>query len=70
MNYSWNWSVLWQSTGVGDSTYLQWVLVGLGWLLVIALVAWSIAMVLGSILGIMRTLPSPTARAASTRPPC
>ena len=66
MNYSWNWSVLWQSTGVGDSTYLQWVLIGLGWLLVIALVAWTIAMVLGSILGIMRTLPSKTARAIGT----
>ncbi|TCB52640.1 amino acid ABC transporter permease [Acinetobacter sp. ANC 4779] len=66
MNYSWNWSVLWQSTGVGDSTYLQWVLVGLGWLLVIALVAWTIAMVLGSILGIMRTLPNKTARAIGT----
>ncbi|NNH34092.1 amino acid ABC transporter permease [Acinetobacter sp. NIPH 2377] len=66
MNYSWNWSVLWQSTGVGDSTYLQWVLIGLGWLLVIALVAWTIAMILGSILGIMRTLPSKTARAIGT----
>lgn len=66
MNYSWNWSVLWQSTGVGDSTYLQWVLIGLGWLLVIALVAWTIAMVLGSILGIMRTLPSKTASAIGT----
>ncbi len=66
MNYSWNWSVLSQSTGVGDSTYLQWVLIGLGWLLVIALVAWSIAMVLGSILGIMRTLPSKTARTIGT----
>lgn len=66
MNYSWNWSVLWQSTGVGDSIYLQWVLIGLGWLLVIALVAWTIAMVLGSILGIMRTLPSKTARAIGT----
>ena len=66
MNYSWNWRVLWQSTGGGDSTYLQWVLVGVGWLLVIALVAWSIAMVLGSILGIMRTLPNKTARAIGT----
>lgn len=66
MNYSWNWSVLWQSTGVGDSTYLQWVLIGLGWLLVITLVAWTIAMVLGSILGIMRTLPSKTARTMGT----
>ena len=30
MNYSWNWSVLWQSTGVGDSTYLQWGFSGSG----------------------------------------
>ena len=50
MNYSWNWGVLLQSTGVGDSTYLDWILTGIGWLFVIAIVAWSIAMVLGSIL--------------------
>ena len=66
MNYSWNWAVLFQPTGVGDSTYLNWILTGIGWLLVIALVAWSIAMALGSILGIMRTLPSPAARAIGT----
>lgn len=66
MNYSWNWGVLFQSTGVGDSTYLNWILTGLGWLLVIALVAWSIAFVLGSLLGIMRTLPNKTARAIGT----
>ncbi|WP_180171178.1 amino acid ABC transporter permease [Acinetobacter sp. YH12023] len=66
MNYSWNWGVLFQSTGVGDSTYLNWILIGIGWLFVIALVAWSIAMVLGSILGIMRTLPSPVARGIGT----
>ena len=66
MNYSWNWGVLWQSTGVGDSTYLHWILTGLGWLLIIAFVAWSIAMVLGSVLGIMRTLPSKTARTIGT----
>ncbi|MDN5677930.1 MAG: amino acid ABC transporter permease, partial [Acinetobacter sp.] len=34
MNYTWNWGVLWQSTGVGDSTYLSWILIGLGWLFV------------------------------------
>jgi glutamate/aspartate transport system permease protein len=66
MNYSWNWGVLFQSTGIGDTTYFNWILIGLGWLLVIALVAWSIAMVLGSILGIMRTLPNKTARSIGT----
>ena len=66
MNYSWNWGVLFQPTGVGDTTYLNWIFTGLGWLFVITLVAWSIAMALGSILGIMRTLPSPAARAIGT----
>ena len=66
MNYSWNWGVLFQSTGVGDSSFLNWILTGLGWLLVIAIVAWSIAFVLGSLLGIMRTLPNKTARAIGT----
>ncbi|EPF91820.1 amino acid ABC transporter permease [Acinetobacter gyllenbergii] len=66
MNYSWNWGVLWQSTGIGDTTYLNWIITGLGWLLVIAVVAWSIALLLGSTLGIMRTLPNKTARAIGT----
>lgn len=66
MNYSWNWGVLFQSTGVGNSTYFNWIVTGLGWLLVIAIVAWSIAFVLGSLLGIMRTLPNKTARAIGT----
>lgn len=66
MNYSWNWGVLWQSTGIGDTTYLSWIITGLGWLVVIAIVAWSIAMLFGSILGIMRTLPNKTARAIAT----
>lgn len=66
MNYTWNWGVLFQSTGVDNTTYFDWVLTGIGWLFIIAIVAWSIAMVLGSILGIMRTLPSQTARTIGT----
>ena len=66
MNYHWNWGVLFQPTGIGDSTYFNWILTGLGWLAVIAIVAWLIAMLLGSLLGIMRTLPSPVARTLAT----
>lgn len=66
MDYRWNWGVLWQPTGVANTTYLDWILTGLGWLAVIAVVAWSIALLLGSILGILRTLPSPIARAIGT----
>lgn len=66
MNYSWNWGVLFQSTGIDNTTYLDWVVTGLGWLLGIAAIAWTIAMVLGTILGIMRTLPNPILRQIGT----
>lgn len=66
MNYNWNWSVLLQPTGVGSEVYWQWMLTGFGWLLVIGSIGWLIAMVIGTILGIMRTLPNKTARAIGT----
>lgn len=66
MNYNWNWAMLFQSTGVDNTTYLQWVLLGIEWLCLITLVSLSIALILGSVLGIMRTLPNKTARAIGT----
>lgn len=66
MNYHWNWSVLFQSTGVGNELYWHWLLKGFGWLLVIGGTAWVIALVIGCILGVMRTLPNKTARAIGT----
>lgn len=62
MNYSWNWNILLQLTGVGNEVYWQWLATGFGWLLVIGSVAWSIALVVGIILGIMRTLPNKNAK--------
>lgn len=61
MNYNWNWGVLWDKTGIANEIYLHWILTGLLWLFAIGAMAWLIAMVLGTILGIMRTLPSKAA---------
>lgn len=58
MGYSWNWGVLFDSTGIGNETYLSWMLSGLGWLFLIGGIAWLIALTLGTVLGIMRTLPN------------
>ena len=66
MNYSWNWGVLLQPTGVGSEVYWQWLATGFGWLLVIGSAGWLIALVIGTILGIMRTLPNKTARTIGT----
>ncbi len=58
MNYNWDWGVFFKSTGVGSETYLDWFISGLGWTIAIAIVAWIIALLLGSILGVMRTVPN------------
>jgi glutamate/aspartate transport system permease protein len=41
----------------GTGTYLQYLIVGLGWTLVTALAAWVIALALGSLIGTLRTTP-------------
>lgn len=66
MNYTWNWGVLFDKTGIGNEIYLDWIISGIGWLFVIGLIAWTIAMLVGSVLGIMRTLPSKNAQRFAT----
>lgn len=57
MNYHWNWDIFFQTIPSGDETYLMWVIHGLGWTIAISLVAWVIALVIGSIAGVLRTVP-------------
>jgi len=56
MRYNWNWSVL-----LADP-YLGWILSGLGWTILVSAASWIIGLILGSVIGTMRTLPSRTAR--------
>jgi glutamate/aspartate transport system permease protein len=58
VNYHWNWKIFWDLSPTGDGTYLHTLFVGLLWTLATALAAWVIALVLGSILGVIRTTPS------------
>ena len=58
MSYHWNWKIFWQLTPEGTGTYLHTLLVGLMWTLATALAAWVIALVLGAIVGVMRTTPN------------
>jgi glutamate/aspartate transport system permease protein len=57
MHYHWNWSIFWDLTPEGTGTYLHTLLVGLLWTIATGLAAWVIALVLGSILGVLRTVP-------------
>ena len=55
MNYSWHWSVLLEPEPGGTGTYLHYLLVGLGWTLATALAAWLIALIVGALVGTLRT---------------
>jgi len=59
MGYHWNWKVLFAPEPGGTGTFLHYLLVGLEWSLACALCAWVIALVIGAIVGTLRTTPSP-----------
>jgi glutamate/aspartate transport system permease protein len=62
MGYDWHWRVFLEPAP-GHERYIDWVFSGLKITLTLGLSAWAIALVLGAVLGVMRTLPN---RALST----
>ena len=57
MNYNWNWGIFFDLSPDGAHTYLETLLIGTGWTLATALAAWAMALILGSIVGVLRTTP-------------
>jgi glutamate/aspartate transport system permease protein len=55
LGYNWNWGILFQPEPGGSGTWLHYLLVGLEWSIVTALAAWVIALVVGSLVGTLRT---------------
>jgi glutamate/aspartate transport system permease protein len=58
MNYNWNWRIFWEPSPEGVGTYLDTLWWGLLWTLQTALLAWVMALVLGAIIGTLRTMPN------------
>jgi glutamate/aspartate transport system permease protein len=58
VNYTWQWSVYVQPAADGSGTWIHYLLIGLVWTLATALAAWVIALVIGSVVGTLRTTPS------------
>lgn len=50
MDYNWNWGVLF------EEQYLDWLISGFGWTVSVALCAWCIAIIIGSLVGVGRTV--------------
>jgi glutamate/aspartate transport system permease protein len=61
VNYNWNWHIFFEPNPTGAGTYLDLLLSGLVLTIKTALLAWIIALIFGTIIGILRTLPSKTA---------
>lgn len=57
MGSHWDWQIFLQDTGGGE-TYLQWLMSAWGNTLAVALLALVVAMSVGSLMGILRTVPS------------
>ena len=55
MKYNWNWGILWQESLDGRNTWIMTLIHGLGWTLLTALCAAVIALLLGSVIGVVRT---------------
>jgi glutamate/aspartate transport system permease protein len=58
VSYNWNWGILFQLSPEGQGTYLDMLLLGLVWTIVTGICAWIVALIFGTIIGILRTLPS------------
>lgn len=52
MDYNWNWGVLF------EDPYRDWLILGVQWTFAVALAAWILALVVGILVGVGRTLPS------------
>lgn len=61
MSYNWNWSIFFEPAPGGTGTYFDMLLHGLWLTIQTGVFAWVIALVFGSVIGVLRTLPSKTA---------
>lgn len=57
MHYPWNWKIFWQTAPDGVSTYMDTLLAGLKWTIALSVLSWTMALVLGILLGTLRTTP-------------
>ena len=58
MGYQWNWGVFLQPSAAGDDTYLGWMFAGFKMTIGLSLSAWVIALLLGALVGVLRTVPN------------
>ncbi len=66
MSYHWNWRIFWDPSPEGIGTYWDMLLQGLLTTLEVSALAWLVALALGTVMGVLRTLSNPLARSVGT----
>jgi glutamate/aspartate transport system permease protein len=59
VNYHWNWAIFWELSPDGVHTYFATLMLGTGWTLLTSACAFTVALVFGSLVGVLRTAPFP-----------
>jgi glutamate/aspartate transport system permease protein len=62
----WDFHIFLQRVPTGETTYLGWLLQGLRTTVLVSACAWALALLLGTLLGVLRTVPSRGLRAIAT----
>lgn len=57
MGQTWDWQVFLRDDG-GGRTYLEWLMSAWGWTLSVAVLALVVALLVGSLIGVLRTVPN------------
>ncbi|MGQ3052388.1 MAG: amino acid ABC transporter permease [Roseateles sp.] len=66
MHYSWDWLIFFKPSVTGEGLYGMMLLRGLLWTVALSLLAWTLALGIGLIAGVARTLPNRAVRYLST----
>lgn len=66
MSANWDWGIFFQPAPFGNTTYLGWILSGLKVTVLLSICAWIIAFLVGSLFGILRTVPNKFLSSLST----
>lgn len=58
MGTNWNWGIFFEQAPFGNTTYLGWLWSGFQVTIAVSFCAWVVAFLVGSLFGILRTLPN------------
>ncbi|MEA9392270.1 amino acid ABC transporter permease [Acerihabitans sp. TG2] len=58
MSIDWNWGIFFEAAPFGNTTYLGWIWSGFKVTVAVSACAWIIALLVGSLFGVLRTVPN------------